>query len=110
MQIEECCTPVLEAPLSESEAETLAATLRVLADPARLRLVSWLAAQADTSDCVCNFTEALGLSQPTVSHHLRLLKEAGILEREQRGKWAYFTLKRSALDRVAAVFQGGLDD
>jgi ArsR family transcriptional regulator len=107
VQIEECCTPVLEAPLSESEAETLAATLRVLADPARLRLVSWLAAQDESTDCVCNFTEPLGLSQPTVSHHLRLLKEAGVLEREQRGKWAYYSLRREALDRVAAVFQGG---
>jgi ArsR family transcriptional regulator len=106
-QIEECCLAVAEAPLTEAEAEALASTLKVLADPARLRLVSFIAAQPEAEACVCNLTAPVGLSQPTVSHHLKLLVEAGILEREQRGRWAYFSLKPGALDRVASVFRTG---
>ena len=87
-----CCPPVLRDPLDEREAESLAGALRVLADPARLRLVSLIAAQPDAEACVCNLTEPLGLSQPTVSHHLKVLHEAGILAREQRGRWAYYRL------------------
>jgi ArsR family transcriptional regulator, arsenate/arsenite/antimonite-responsive transcriptional repressor len=106
-QIEECCTSVLEAPLSEVDAATLAGTLRVMADPARLRLVSIIAAQPGAEACVCNLTEPLGLGQPTVSHHLKLLHEAGILDREQRGRWVYYSLRAGALDRVASVFKTG---
>ncbi len=106
-QIEECCESVLDAPLSESEAETLASTLRVLADPARLRLLSFIAAQPGMEACVCNLTEPVGLSQPTVSHHLRLLNEAGILDRAQRGRWVYYSIREGALDRVASVFSTG---
>jgi len=106
-QIEECCESVLDAPLSESEAETLASTLRVLADPARLRLVSFIAAQPGTEACVCNLTEPVGLSQPTVSHHLKQLNEAGILDRAQRGRWVYYSIRQGALDRVASVFSTG---
>ena len=103
-QIEECCTSVLDAPLSESDAETLASMLRVLADPARLRLVSIIAAQPDGEACVCNLTAPLGLSQPTISHHLKKLCDAGILEREQRGRWVFYALKEGTLDTVAAIF------
>ena len=106
-QIEDCCTPVLEAPLSEAEAETLATTLRVLADPARLRLVSFIAAQPGAEACVCDLTEPVGLSQPTVSHHLKLLHEAGILDREQRGRWVYYSLRAGSMERVASVFKTG---
>jgi ArsR family transcriptional regulator len=106
-QIEECCESVLDAPLSESEAETLASTLRVLADPARLRLVSFIAAQPGAEACVCNLTEPVGLSQPTVSHHLKLLNEAGVLDRTQRGRWVYYSIREGALDRVASVFTTG---
>jgi ArsR family transcriptional regulator len=106
-QIEECCTSVLEAPLSEVEAATLAGTLRVMADPTRLRLVSIIAAQPGAEACVCNLTEPLRLGQPTVSHHLKLLHEAGILDREQRGRWVYYSLRAGALDRVASVFKTG---
>jgi ArsR family transcriptional regulator len=106
-QIEDCCLPVAEAPLSEAEAEALASTLKVLADPARLRLVSFIAAQAEAEACVCNLTEPVRLSQPTVSHHLKLLLEAGILQREQRGRWAYYSLRPGALNAVASVFQTG---
>ena len=89
---EECCPVILDAPLGETEAEGLASALKVLADPARLRLVSLIAAQPDAEACVCNVTGPLGLSQPTVSHHLKVLHDAGILTREQRGRWAYFRL------------------
>lgn len=107
-QIEECCVSVLEAPLSEAEADSLAATLRVLSDPARLRLLSVIAAQPGSEACVCNLTAPVGLSQPTVSHHLKLLNEAGILDRQQRGRWVYYSIRPGALDRVASVFsQGG---
>ncbi len=106
-QIEECCESVLDAPLSESDAETLASTLRVLADPARLRLVSFIAAQPGAEACVCNLTEPVGLSQPTVSHHLKLLNEAGVLDRTQRGRWVYYSIREGALDRVASVFMTG---
>jgi ArsR family transcriptional regulator, arsenate/arsenite/antimonite-responsive transcriptional repressor len=92
-QIDDACCPVLlTAPLEEAEAESLARALKVLAEPARLRLVSLIAAQPDAEACVCNLTEPLGLSQPTVSHHLKVLHEAGILTREQRGRWAYYRL------------------
>jgi ArsR family transcriptional regulator len=86
----ERCPPILEAPLDEDEAERLAASLRVVADPARLRLLSLIGAAGEV--CVCDLTDVLGLSQPTVSHHLRVLTDAGLLEREQRGRWAYFRL------------------
>jgi ArsR family transcriptional regulator, arsenate/arsenite/antimonite-responsive transcriptional repressor len=91
-QIDDCCPVLLAAPLAETDAETLAAALKVLADPARLRLVSLIAAQPEAEACVCNLTGPLGLSQPTVSHHLKVLHRAGILTREQRGRWAYFRL------------------
>ena len=98
------CCPVLQAPLGQAEADGLASALRVLADPARLRLVSLIAAQPGGEACVCNLTEPLGLSQPTISHHLKVLHEAGILDREQRGRWVYYAIRAGALDRVASVF------
>jgi ArsR family transcriptional regulator len=103
-QIEQCCSSLVETPLSETDAEALASMLRVLADPARLRLVSVIAAQPGAEACVCNLTAPLGLSQPTVSHHLKRLHEAGILEREQRGRWVYYSLRDGALERVASIF------
>lgn len=108
-QIEDCCTPVVAAPLSENEAASLASMLRVLADPARLRLVSFIAAQPGREACVCNLTGPVGLSQPTVSHHLKLLHEAGVLDREQRGRWVYYSLRKGSLERVATVFATGGD-
>ena len=97
------CPPLLQKVLSRSQAERLAAALKVLADPARLRLVSLIQAQPNAEACVCNLTSALGLSQPTVSHHLRVLLEAGLLAREQRGNWAYYSVVPDALNplRVA---------
>lgn len=86
--IEACCGPVLSSALSEQEAGELAAAFRVLADPARLRLLSIVAASGEA--CACDLVEPLGRSQPTVSHHLSVLTEAGLLEREKRGKWAWY--------------------
>jgi ArsR family transcriptional regulator, arsenate/arsenite/antimonite-responsive transcriptional repressor len=87
-----CCPQVLAEPLAEAEAARLAGALRVLADPARLRLISLIASVPSGEACVCDLTAPLGLSQPTVSHHLKVLVEAGLLTREQRGRWAYFRL------------------
>jgi len=103
-----CCPPVVASPLGDDEADRLARALRVIADPARLRLVSIVASSGES--CVCDLTDELGLSQPTVSHHLRVLTDAGVLRREKRGRWAYYSvdpepleLLRSALDPANAA-------
>ena len=98
-----CCAPLTGAPLSAEAAVVLARTLRAVADPARLRLLSLIAAHEGGEACVCDLTEPLGLSQPTVSHHLKVLTEAGLLTREKRGTWAYFTVVPAALNALAAV-------
>jgi ArsR family transcriptional regulator, arsenate/arsenite/antimonite-responsive transcriptional repressor len=85
-----CCPPLSQATLGAEDAERIATALKVLADPARLRLLSMIQAQPGGEACVCHLIEPLGLSQPTVSHHLKVLTQAGLLEREQRGRWAYF--------------------
>jgi ArsR family transcriptional regulator, arsenate/arsenite/antimonite-responsive transcriptional repressor len=93
-----CCGPgLLRAPLGEAEALRLAEAIRVLADPARLRLLSIIAASPGAEACVCDLTDLVDLSQPTVSHHLKVLQEAGLVEREQRGRWAYYRLEADAL-------------
>lgn len=99
--LETCCPDgLLASPLSWTEAERLADMLRVVADPARLRLLSLIASQPQDQACVCDLTEPVGLSQPTVSHHLKVLQEAGLLEREQRGRWAFYRLRSDALARL----------
>ena len=97
------CPPLLEGELGSAEAATLAAALKVLADPARLRLLSLIQAQPDGEACVCHLTEPLGLSQPTVSHHLKVLLDAGLVEREQRGSWAFFRVRREPLTALREV-------
>jgi ArsR family transcriptional regulator len=96
-----CCAPLASANLTDEEAEGTAALFRALGDPARVRIVNVLAT-AGGEVCGCELTD-LGLSQPTVSHHLKKLYDAGLLEREQRGKWAYYSLKRDAVAKLAAV-------
>jgi ArsR family transcriptional regulator len=96
-----CCAPLASTTLSDEEAEGTAALFRALGDPARVRIVNTLAT-AGGEVCGCDLT-ALGLSQPTISHHLKKLHDAGLLEREQRGKWAYYSLKRDAVKKLAAV-------
>lgn len=98
-----CCAPLVRSPLSATDATALAVTLKALADPARLRLLSLVAAHEGGEACVCDLIEPLGLSQPTVSHHLKVLVDAGLLTREKRGVWAYFTVVPGALDALAAV-------
>ncbi len=88
--------------LSEDEAEGTAALFRALADPGRVRIVNLLAT-SDEPVCVCELIEPIGLSQPTVSHHLKKLTDVGLLDREQRGKWAYFSINSAAMARVAAL-------
>ena len=84
------CPPVLAGALNAAEATDLATALKVIADPARLRIMSLLQAQPEGEACVCHLTEPLGLAQPTVSHHLKVLLDADLVEREQRGSWAFF--------------------
>lgn len=95
-----CCPPLREAPLSEPDADALAAVLKALADPVRLRLVSLVAAAEGGELCACDLPELLGRSQPTISHHLSQLVRVGLVEREQRGKWAWFRLRPDALDAL----------
>ena len=97
----DCCQP-LDDDLTAEDARVTAALFKALADPTRVRIVSLLARSPEPA-CVCELTPAVGVSQPTVSHHLKKLTQVGLLEREQRGRWAYFTLNREAVDRLSAV-------
>ena len=103
--ITDCCSPVAGDVMDVGSAERLSRVFKALGDPARLRLVSVVAAQPDGEACVCELTEPVGLSQPTVSHHLKLLVDAGVLEREQRGKWAYYRLVPGTFDAVAELLR-----
>lgn len=98
--IEACCRPVLDTALSEAEADDLAGAFKVLADPVRLRLLSMIAAASEGEACACDLVEPLGRSQPTVSHHLSVLVDAGLVEREKRGKWAWY---RVVPERLAVL-------
>src|SRR5262245_49820685 len=97
-----CCAPLAAPQLSDAEAEASAELFKALADPARVRIVNLLATSAEPV-CACYLNGPVGLSQPTVSHHLKRLLDVGLLEREQRGKWAYFSLRRDAVERLAVV-------
>lgn len=98
-----CCVPVERQSLDAKVADDLARALKALADPARLRLMSMIAAAPGREACVCELTEPLGLSQPTVSHHLKTLVDAGFLSRSKRGVWAYYALVPGALDGLSKV-------
>ena len=97
------CPPLLAGPLDAGEAAGLAQALRVIADPTRLRLLSLIQAQPAGEACVCHLTEPLGLTQPTVSHHLKVLLQAGLVAREQRGSWAYFRVCEEPLATLRAL-------
>ncbi|MBI2169584.1 MAG: helix-turn-helix transcriptional regulator [Actinobacteria bacterium] len=99
------CCPVLESPLTDEEAESTARVFRALADPARVKLLSLVAANPDGEMCVCGLTEPLGLSQPTVSHHLKVLVDAGLLHREKRGTWAWFRVNHDAIAAASAALR-----
>ena len=102
-----CCTPLLREPITAGQAADLARKLKALADPTRLRLVSMVAAHDGGEACVCDLTEPLGLSQPTISHHLKILVEAGIFTRDKRGVWAYYSLVPSAMEALSDVLSAG---
>lgn len=95
-----CCGPQTRAPLTERAAVDLARTMKALADPARLRLLSLIAAHEGAEACVCDLVDPVGLSQPTVSHHLKVLVDAGLVTRDKRGVWAYYALVPGALAAV----------
>lgn len=101
------CVPLLREPLSDRQADDLARVLKALADPTRLRLVSMVAAHEGGEACVCELTDRLGLTQPTISHHLKVLVDAGIFTRDKRGKWAYYALVPSALNALSAILSTG---
>jgi ArsR family transcriptional regulator len=99
-----CCQPLDAPKLSDDEAEATAALFKALAEPARVRIVNLLATSGEPV-CACEFMPTLGLAQATVSHHLKKLTEAGLLDREQRGKWAYFSINPEARARLAGLVE-----
>jgi ArsR family transcriptional regulator len=101
-----CCSPITGTVLDTAAAERLAGLLKALGEPTRLRLVSLIAAHKGAEACVCDLTDPVGLSQPTVSHHLKVLVDVGLIEREQRGKWSYYRIVPGVLDVLAGVLAG----
>jgi ArsR family transcriptional regulator len=101
-----CCSPLLTEPLSTDQAERMAPLLKALADPVRLRLLSLVAAHEDGEACVCDLNDAFALSQPTISHHLKVLHEVGLLDRTKRGTWVYYRIKSEVLTDVAGMIGG----
>jgi ArsR family transcriptional regulator len=99
----ECCAPLTAEVLSDEETVATAELFKALADPARVRIVNLLATSDGEPVCICHLVQPVGLSQPTVSHHMKRLLDAGLVEREQRGKWAYFSLKSEAVEKLALV-------
>ena len=99
----ECCAPPVREAIAAEGAEKLAKTLKAIADPARLRLISMVASHDDAEACVCDLTEPLNVGQPTVSHHLRVLTDAGFVTRSKRGTWAYYKLVPGALDALSRL-------
>jgi ArsR family transcriptional regulator len=99
----ECSIPLVREPVGEAAAAGLAQVFRALGDPVRLRLVSLIGAHQGGEACVCDLTAAFDLTQPTISHHLKVLREAGIIDSERRGTWVYYRLVPAALERMAAL-------
>jgi len=98
-----CCLPLSAEPLSAEQAELVAPQLKALADPVRLRLMSLVASHTGGEACVCDLNEAFDLTQPTISHHLKVLHDAGLLDREKRGVWVYYRARTEALASLAAL-------
>lgn len=102
-EVDRCCPGLLSAPLGEREAADLARVFKALGDPVRVRLLSMIASGAGGEVCVCDLTPAFELSQPTISHHLKQLREAGLIGSERRGTWVYYRLLPEATDRLASI-------
>ena len=100
-----CCSPLTAGALDIDAAESLARVFKALGDPTRVRLLSLIAASDGGEACICDLTEPVGLSQPTVSHHMRLLADAGLISREQRGKWAYFRVIDQTLNAIRQALE-----
>ncbi|WP_237690274.1 ArsR/SmtB family transcription factor [Nocardioides panacisoli] len=101
-----CCAPLVATPLTADQARTIAPMMKALADPVRLRLLSLVASHADAEACVCDLLEAFDLSQPTISHHLKVLHDAGLLTRTKRGTWVYYAVRRDVLTHLGALIGG----
>ena len=101
-----CCSPVTREALSAEAADRIAPLVKAIADPVRLRLLSLVASHADGEACVCDLNDAFDLSQPTISHHLKLLHEAGLLDRDKRGVWVYYRVNAGALSDLATLLGG----
>lgn len=104
----QCCAPLTRAPLGEGEAARLAHVLKALADPVRLRLMSLIGAHEGGEACVCDLTAGFDLTGPTISHHLKVLREAGLISSERRGTWVYYRIVPAALASLAGLFTPGL--
>lgn len=102
---DDCCGGLAAAPLDEAQAADLARVFKALGDPVRLRLLSMIASREGGEVCVCELTPAFALSQPTISHHLKLLRQAGLVDCERRGTWVYYWLLPAALERLAVVLR-----
>src|SRR3954452_23073555 len=101
-----CCSPLTRDPLRAEQAERVSPLLKALADPVRLRLLSLVASHADGEACVCDLNEAFDLSQPTISHHLKVLHDVGLLDRTKRGVWVYYSVRREALADLGMLLGG----
>jgi ArsR family transcriptional regulator len=98
-----CCPPLAAEPLSQAQADQVAPLLKALAEPVRLRLMSLIASNPGREACVCDLTGAFDLSQPTISHHLKVLHEAGLIDRDKRGVWVYYRARTEALASLGAL-------
>lgn len=101
-----CCSPLTREPLGVEAAARIAPLLKALADPVRLRLLSLVASHADGEACVCDLNDAFDLSQPTISHHLKVLHDVGLLDREKRGVWVYYRVRPTVLADLGALLGG----
>ncbi|MFF4418654.1 ArsR/SmtB family transcription factor [Streptosporangium sp. NPDC001559] len=100
----QCCAPIAREPISENDAAELAAALKAVADPVRLRLLSMIGSHAGGEACVCDLTAAFDLTAPTISHHLKVLRTAGLIDCERRGTWVYYWVVPAAVARLGALF------
>ena len=107
VELDACCSPLAHQPLSEDQAAVLAKLFKAMADPVRLRLLSLIASHAGGEVCVCDLNDAFDLTGPTISHHLKVLRESGLITGERRGTWVYYRVHPEALARLSAVLMPG---
>jgi ArsR family transcriptional regulator len=100
-----CCSPLIRDPIGSEQAAELSRVFKALADPVRLRLLSLIGAHVGNEACVCELVDAFELSQPTISHHLKVLREAGLISAERRGTWVYYRVESGSLEQLAGLFK-----